>query len=461
MTTEDEGLRRVLDAMVPTDEEKAAAVLVSALEDARAKAKAAAAEAKEPWTIDPLLTDVAADAVRVDPKNADRWLLLANRLGAVTVAKMLGGGVRSVRGLDAAEKAVDALLKRGVADAAWLGGVDATTLSDAPGRTPLLKYDGESWLPGGIVGLVVAGGGSGKTTWLAELALRVTCGNDWPEGLWTLARLGDTRSGVAVKGPALLVMAEEDRDGAAYQIARARRQVGYHKNEEPLVLWEGAGHDTALGEVVTFDDPAKGKVTTVVPSKFHDALCAKARLLGPLLVVLDPINQLLPAGGSENDAVTAGALIRLAGQIQIAAEEGRRDKGKLEGYPRPVVLMAHHVRKPDSKAGAVASGSEEARGSSAFTDNARWVCTMSTEWMPDKGRAQWAVTKSNYTDPATVLAKRRRDRGGIVWEPWTGDDTSEWEQAKATKPASAASAASAAATATGSPSRRALPPGLE
>ena len=89
MTTEDEGLRRVLDAMVPTDEEKAAAVLVSALEDARAKAKAAAAEAKEPWTIDPLLTDVAADAVRVDPENVTRWLLLANRLGAVTVAKML------------------------------------------------------------------------------------------------------------------------------------------------------------------------------------------------------------------------------------------------------------------------------------------------------------------------------------------------------------------------------------
>jgi len=395
-----------------------------------AAAKATAQASEDGWRLssDDRAVELARTALAIDPENVGRWLALANAFGMKRVETMLAGGVRAVQGLAAAEKAIAAELARGRGDKAWLKGTLATELEgNQRPRVPLLKYgtgdNSHHWLPGGIVGLVVASGGSGKTTWLTELAMRVVCGKSWPEGLWQLA----TKPGenTPVQGPALVVLAEEDREGAATQIARARLHVGYHR-EDPLVLWHGAGHDAALGVQVTIDDPVRGRITTVVPSPFHDALCERARELGPLLVVLDPLNQLLPIGGSENDAVTAGALIKLAGQIQAAAEEGRQRKGCLEGYPRPVVLIAHHEAKRQGED----AGADATRGSTAFVDNARWVCRMGTTWIAGIGQAWWKVDKSNYTHSAKAIARRRVAGAGIVWNPWTLEDASEWSEAE-------------------------------
>jgi hypothetical protein len=374
--------------------------------------------------------DVAELAVNLDPKNAHRWLLLAHRIGAGAVVKLLAGGVRGVRGLDVAEKAVAAELERDKRVAAWLDSGGPVDVASTPARVPLLKLDGDSWLPGGIVGLVVAAGGSGKTTWLAELAVRVSHGLDF-DGLWTLARKSGYPDGgplaPAEQGPVLLVMAEEDRDGAAYQIGRACKVAGV-KDAPHVHVWTGAEHDTALGVQVQLEDPVRGRVTTVVPSKFHDALCRKAREIGPLLVILDPLNQLLPTGGSENDAVTAGALIRLAGEIRAAAEEGRGN----DGGPRPVVLIAHHERKAASEGSEAPRGSEAARGSTAFVDNARWVCRMTGEGVGGVEWTNWSITKSNYTRAVTVAARREYGANGLKWpRRWNDADAKALEAAKA------------------------------
>jgi hypothetical protein len=435
IANEDEGLKRVLDAMTPTDEEVAAeakaeraAAVGSALEDAKAWAEAKAAEAKEPWTApavaaDPKREDVGELAVTVDPENAHRWLLLANRIGAGAVVKLLSGGVRGVRGLAAAEKAVEAELERDKRTAEFIGGGRPLTAEELAGdsREALLYAGGAKWLPGGVVGLVVAGGGSGKTTWLAELAVRVSHGKNWP-GIWDLAR------GPYAKGPVLLVMAEEDAKGAAYQISRACKVAGV-KDAPDVHVWTGAEHDTALGQIVQLEDPVRGRVTTVVPSPFHVALCAKADAEGALLVILDPINQLLPTGGSENDAITAGALIRLAGEIRAAAQRGRTRMNITSG-PDPVVLLAHHERKA---AGADA-GSDAARGSTAFIDNARWAVRMTRDRVGKVTRQTWDVTKSNYTRAAAVDAKVEWDetkRGiGFEWLPWGNTEEAAFRAAE-------------------------------
>jgi hypothetical protein len=212
-------------------------------------------------------------------------------------------------------------------------------------------------------------------------------------------------------------MAEEDAKGAAYQISRACKVAGVGGGAPDVHVWTGAEHDTALGQIVQLEDPVRGRVTTVVPSPFHVALCAKADKMGALLVILDPINQLLPTGGSENDAITAGALIRLAGEIRAAAQRGRARMNITSG-PDPVVLLAHHERKA---AGADA-GSDAARGSTAFIDNARWAVRMTRDHVGKVTRQIWDVTKSNYTRAAAVDAKVEWDetkRGiGFEWLPW-------------------------------------------
>jgi hypothetical protein len=195
---------------------------------------------------------------------------------------------------------------------------------------------------------------------------------------------------------------------------------------EHIHVWAGAGHSTALGQIVQLEDPVRGRVTTVVPSPFHEALCAKADEMGALLVILDPINQLLPTGGSENDSITAGALISLAGEIQQAAERGRARMNRLEGYPRPMVLLAHHERKA---AGADA-GSGAARGTTAFIDNARWACRMSTVEAGDVHRTHWEVTKVNSSVKVDVCARKGADEHGMTWRRWSKGDVAELEAAE-------------------------------
>jgi len=365
------------------------------------------------------------------------WLALAERTGATMPLRLLHGGRAGVTGRADAERAVDAREKRAEAARAWIESAEGLPLPSASmsGRKPLLTVvaageEEPSWLPGGIVGLVVAAGGSGKTTWLAELAMRVAFGDP-----------RDTAKGVPYKvarnGPVMVLLAEEDEQGVRSALRRGLERALAQGDPEPTEdewrrrVWAlgGADHATALGALVLVDDPVRGRVTEVVPSALHDALCERARTMGPLLVVLDPINQLLPSGASENDATSAAAMITLAGELRRAAEEGVRRRWAHEsGYdaddydgPRPVVLLAHHEKK-----GGGDGGADAARGSTAFVDNARWVCRMTVDHARDPALTRWTLVKTNYTRRREDEAVAAWDDAGLAWREVTEADRLAW-----------------------------------
>jgi hypothetical protein len=404
-----------------------------------AEAKQRVAESGRPWALsNGVVADLVAKVVEVDPLNAVRWLVLANLAGTTTVNKALDGGVLGVGGLTRLESAVNAELERRTSTARWLKDGGTVTLADMASkepRVPLWKFASDKggrkeWqtaIPGGIVGLVVAPGSTGKTSWLVELAMRTAAGQPFDALGW---RLGEYRNGsgypVKPKFSVMAVLAEEDETGRndgcrRVWAAETHARKEYNDALDRMRIWYGAGHDTALGEQVQLDDPIRGRVTTIQGTAFHAELCAYARKTGPALIVLDPINQLLPAGMSENDATSAAAIIRLANELRNAAEEGmvanlpEDEKGNAHAYPRPVVLLAHH----ENKGGG--AGVAAVRGSTAFVDNARLVIQMSrlTVGVQPNGKrfTIWEATKSNYTAKWDAAAEVGYSDSGIVWEP--------------------------------------------
>ena len=440
---------REAEAQQQAADDEAAAVLL-------AEAQQRVAESGRPWALGDDGADlVAKEAAKVDPLNAVRWLVLANLAGTETVTKALGGGVLGVGGLTRLESAVNAELERRTSTARWLKDGGTVTVADMEykePRVPLWKYKDPAGnlhtaIPGGIVGLVVAPGGVGKTSWLVELIMRTAAGQSFDALGWSLGtyrnRYGQP---VTPKFSVMAVLAEEDETGRNDGCRRVwadqpHARKTYNDALDRMRIWYGAGQDTALGEQVQLDDPIRGRVTTVQGSAFHAQLCAYARQTGPALIVLDPINQLLPAGMSENDATSAAAIIRLANEIRNAAEEGMLanlpddEKSNAHAYPMPTVLLAHHENK--GGAGTVAA----VRGSTAFVDNARLVIQMSSEWVRVMGQKEkdqytiWKVIKTNYTTFWTTIAKAKRDNG-IIWTS-TQHTPETLEEAKALAEAAA------------------------
>lgn len=271
-------------------------------------------------------------------------------------------------------------------------------------------------------------------------------GNPWPPLELAEKKDADDPSW----GPVLLFMAEEDHDGASRAVLRGLRRVvgegraGELANgrewPERVRMLSGANRNTALAMQVQLDDPVRGRVVRFVPSPVAEALFRVAEEHGPLLTVLDPINQLLPTGASENDATAAAAVVALAGQLQERAERGFRRRwaertGRApEDYdgPRPVVLLVHHESKAarsDSSAGAGA-----ARGSGAWTDNARWVLRMTREKTEDAPTALvWTVEKSNYAREWNHKAALEEGTEELRWRPWTEEDGNAVERVRAEK----------------------------
>jgi hypothetical protein len=435
-SAEEDVMRRAFAKIEQTDAREAdaqqQAAAVEAAAAVLAEAKQRAAESGRPWTLG-TAGDLVAKVVEVDPLNAVRWLVLANLAGTKTVERVVEGGVLGVGGLARLESAVNAELERRTSTARWLKDGGTVTLADmtAKPRVPLWKLTDHAGkthtaIPGGIVGLVVAPGSTGKTSWLVELAMRTAAGQPFDALGWSLGEYLDRHNQpVTPKFSVMAVLAEEDETGRNDGCRRvwatethARKE--YNEALSRMRIWYGAGHDTALGEQVQLDDPIRGRVTTVQGTAFHAELCAYARKTGPALIVLDPINQLLPAGMSENDATSAAAIIRLANELRNAAEEGmvanlsEDEKGNAHAYPRPVVLLAHH----ENKGGG--AGVAAVRGSTAFVDNARMVIQMSrlsvSKEIGAKSYTVWEATKSNYTaDWESVARAMWRADVGIFW----------------------------------------------
>lgn len=211
---------------------------------------------------------------------------------------------------------------------------------------PAVTYTIEPLLPTGVVGMLVAEGGAGKTTFGLRMAIAVAGGRD----------LFDLKT---KQGRVVYIACEEHE-------AALRRRVHWIVSRETERMREEKETPEAI-ELFTMNLLANLTLTSAVGYELHlisarngetaqstliDALIEK--LPKPLeLLVMDPISRL--NGGEENSNQVGTALVN-------AAERIAREVGC-------TLLLCHHTGKAAAKDREV--GLYAARGASGFVDAAR------------------------------------------------------------------------------------------
>lgn len=236
---------------------------------------------------------------------------------------------------------------------------------------------GAGFLARGVPGILSAGGGTGKTYALVGLALAIATRTPW---------LGRYPMGAGTIGRAALLLGEETAEEVRrrlYAQARALGLSGAAIEGRLLILPAAGAGSLALTQPEEGGRPAH----TPFAEELYDYLKAEAGS-GWDAVIVDPLSHFAgPDVEKDNAAAT-----RL---LQVLTRFTRLPGG-------PVVLMAHHERKPGLNED---SSSATVRGSSAIVDNARWVARLSKEKeLPIPrgayGLARLAVVKSNYAPPS-------------------------------------------------------------
>ena len=212
--------------------------------------------------------------------------------------------------------------------------IDGETRLNAPipyGEAPEIEYLIDKFLPLGILGMVVATGGSGKTMLLTQLAYCVATGKDF--------------LGMNIREPkkVLYVFAEEPNAEIHRRLDRIREYNSDTSYPENLNRFCGYGED------LRFEGEDGDK-------KFQQQLEKYISRMEPSLIILDPVAQ-FNCAQNENDSVQTNKFIRML--------------RSLTRY-NTTIIIAHHT----SKFGSKLSDQHSSRGSSALTDGARWVLNL-------------------------------------------------------------------------------------
>lgn len=223
--------------------------------------------------------------------------------------------------------------------------------SPPPPQEFLLRGPGS--LRAGIVGLLVADGGAGKTTLELQLAISVCSKIPFLDGLFQVE---------TPPGRSVLLLAEDDACGVHHRfsqicdslVAMDSRQDFIETIRDRLFVLSMTGADVRLTE------PADGMVSE--SAAFEDLLCALKSLSDLRLVIIDPLARFY--AGDENASADATYFISLAERISL--ETGA------------TVLISHHTSKTSQNAalGVDCLSQGAARGSSGFADAARWQLAM-------------------------------------------------------------------------------------
>lgn len=269
--------------------------------------------------------------------------------------------------------------------------------AEPPPRRYLLSDSTAGVLPLGRVGMLVAGGGMGKSWALTQLALAVATGRPWL-GTFTVDR----------PGAVLLALAEEEADEMRRRLYYAAQEMGLSDAERvealanilPLPL---AGVPVALTYGSEEEKPSPDEIDTA----FSQALRTRLESSGVewRLLILDPVS-------------------RFAGpDVEIDNAAATRFVQSLERFTNvaggPTVLVAHHSTK-SSRGGE--SSATAARGSSALTDGIRWQANLDpvtegqgADAKTVPGLACLRVTKSNYGRyPEPLYLRRVEERHGAL-----------------------------------------------
>ncbi|MES1936628.1 ATPase-like protein [Salinisphaera hydrothermalis C27AD] len=288
----------------------------------------------------------------------------------------------------------------------WLGADDAQPLatleqmdigwmleSEPPARRWLLQ----DLLPLNVVGLLAAGGGTGKSMLTIQLAVAVATGRPF---------LGIP---VGEPGPVLMVAAEDDAEEMRRRLWRVVTQLREDGDLTPEDEREARHNLKVLPRVAE-----NNRLTYVADGAVRGTGRAQAiavtvnQLSEPKLVVLDPVSRF--RGGEENNNEHATRFIEEAEKLREATGA--------------TVLMVHHVSKAGLAAGAEGIAAEGVRGASALLDGARWAMAMGTLRKDEAGKfgidrddagkyVRLEAVKNNYAAPWPGLWLQRLS-GGVM-----------------------------------------------
>lgn len=235
-----------------------------------------------------------------------------------------------------------------------------------PRREWLLEVDGEGALPMGKCGVLAAGGGTGKTIALVQLALAVATG-----GLW-LDRFAVTRP-----GRVLVALAEEDIGEVHRRFYRAACAMGLDRDARALAAQRIVALPLAGTPVALTAKDERGNVTT---APALEALRARLAADTWSLLILDPLARW---AGDDTEKDNAAATRFVQAIETLTAAPGS-----------PTVLVAHHSSKS-----SVSDGAANVRGASGLVDAFRWAATMDKIEGDNVRGVRLHLSKTNYTRP--------------------------------------------------------------
>lgn len=256
-------------------------------------------------------------------------------------------------------------------------------LEEVPPDAPMLlrNPDGSPFMLDGRVGVLEAPGGTGKSWLVIQLAIATACGGKWLETY-----------GCVRKGRVLLALGEEQDEEIwrrVWRVAKHLKLTEYEREEVARNLVP-LGLD---GEDVAFlrKSPDGNIVTTPWFDRLQHSLSRHEWRLG----LLDPLSFF---GGPEVEADphVATQLIRCVSRLTKAPGN-------------PAFVVSCHSRKKQLGQDARLDASN-ARGSSAITDGARWVCSMGKR---SDSIIAIKATKTNYTVGGDELLLTR-GVGGVL-----------------------------------------------
>jgi KaiC/GvpD/RAD55 family RecA-like ATPase len=262
---------------------------------------------------------------------------------------------------------------------------------------PPIDWLFQDCMPRGIVGMIAAAGGTGKTMLMMHLAISLATGK--PYGPFTPAQQFK-----------VLYLIGEDPAPIVH------RRLHYVAKAMGADLREIGDRFGAIS--VRADDwqLVKRVGTSVEPTPRYRELCQMVRAHRPDVVMLDPMARF--SGGDENDNVQA--------TYWIARIEEMATQNQLT-----TVIFAHHEAKTSVANGNVSAMS--GRGASAIRDGARWMAALMTAEaaqrapkaprIVDDTMARKVVVldipKSNYSVPWVQRAYFERGDEGVLL-PWHG-----------------------------------------
>lgn len=248
-------------------------------------------------------------------------------------------------------------------------------------------------LPLGIVGMIVAPGGTGKSQFVLQMGVTVATGIPLC-GVWQ----------VGERGKALLLLAEDEIDEVQRRLDRIITELSTSHPAMAADLCQGLliKSLTASNNLMT---RAQRRGDVEATDYVDRLLLTVAGIPDLKLIVIDPVSRF--RGGDEN---AADDTTRFIEQLE-----------RLRHATGATVLVCHHANKASMNPASGTRGQSATRGSSAMTDGVRWQLNLSPPAKEAKAGLDASKhylsaeqTKSNYGPPIDAEILIRKLNGYLI-----------------------------------------------